>query len=261
MRSIFLTEGLKLSSGLVFGRGFFDFDVVIGGGGDLREMADNNDLVVGAELLKFAGSDGGGSTGEASIDFVEDESLDALAIGAGDFDGEHDAAEFAAGCDFMERLAGFSGVGGELEFDEFLAGVVDFFGLELEAEFGFVESELANVGEGLFCEIFGPLMAEEGEGVGEGFEFLGLNFELLGEIGGVLRLVEELVEFGLCFGQVVQNFFFTFSIFLFEAVDEVKAGGGGFDGFGVVVERFDIVAHLEYGFLKGGFGGFGEFES
>lgn len=200
MRSILLTERLKLSSGLVFGRGFFDFDVVVGGGSDLREMADNNDLVVGAELLKFAGCDGGGSPGEAGIDFVEDEGLYTLAIGARDFDCEHDAAELAAGCDFMERLAGFSGVGGELEFDGFLAGVVDFFGLELEAEFGFVECELANVGEGLFGEIFGPLMAEEGEGVGEGLEFLGLNFELLGEIGGVLRLVKELVEFGLCLG-------------------------------------------------------------
>lgn len=54
---------------------------------------------------------------------------------------------------------------------------------------------------------------------------------------------------------------FGFSVFLFEAVDEVKAGGGDFYLFGVVVESFDVMTHLVKGFLEGGFGGFSQFES
>src|SRR5699024_4061253 len=74
-------------------------EVVVGVGGDLREVGDDDDLA-GAGEGREAGPDVQGRTStDAGVDLVEDEGGHLAASGAGhrDLDGEHDPAQLTAG--------------------------------------------------------------------------------------------------------------------------------------------------------------------
>ena len=125
---------------------FFDAVVRVGVGGDLWQVGDAQHLPALPEGVQQAANGVGDFAADAGVDFVEDDGRRRGRgfVQAGDFDGEADAREFAAGGDFGERLQGLTGVGAE--------GVGDVVaavrgracgGLNLDGEGGFFHAELA----------------------------------------------------------------------------------------------------------------------
>ena len=98
--------------------------MLIGEGGDLRQVGDAEDLLRAAEGFELLADGLGGAASDADVDFVEDQGARGgffLRFGGGFFDrnfkGQHDAGELAAGGDFGERLEGLAGVGGDEVLD------------------------------------------------------------------------------------------------------------------------------------------------
>ena len=108
----------------------FDGQVLIGEGGDLREVSDAEDLLGAGESLELLADGFGCAASDADVDFVEDERarrgfLFGLGRGAffdGDLESEEHAGELAAGGDFNERLERLAGIGRDAIFDRVPAG-------------------------------------------------------------------------------------------------------------------------------------------
>ena len=85
---------------------FFDAVVRVGVGGDLWQVGDAQHLPALPEGVQQAADGIGDFATDAGVDFVEDDGRRRGRgfVQAGDFDGEADAREFAAGGDFGERL-------------------------------------------------------------------------------------------------------------------------------------------------------------
>lgn len=240
-----------LGGGAALDFGFFDAEVAVGAGGDLGQVGDGEDLVVAGDLAHFVGGEGGGAAGESGVHFVEDEGGDTGAPGTGDFDGEHDAGHFSAGGDAGEGAKGFAGVGGEVEFEPVGTEGAGFGGIEADLELGFGEGEIVEVLGDEGGEFGDALAAEFGEG-GAGGAVVGfglgdVSFEGFGGFGDVFEVGELLldgVEVGVDFG-------FGFAVFAEEALDEIEAFLGGFDGFGVVFDGGGVFGESVGGFAGG----------
>jgi len=120
-------------------------DILSGGGGcDLRQMGNAEDLVRLAEAAHLRADGMGDLTAHVGIDFVKDEQGDAVLGGEGALDGEHHAGDFAAGGDQLEGLGGLARIRGEEKFGSFQAGGRGFFqGPKCDGEFRFFETEIA----------------------------------------------------------------------------------------------------------------------
>ena len=169
---------------------FFDEEVLIGEGGDLREVGDAEDLLDAREGFEFLADGFGGPASDADVDLVEDEGagdLDfagAAAVCAffyADFKGEQDAGHFAAGGDLVEGLDGLAGVGGDAALDFIPAvrgpGGGVFIGRDGDGEAG-LHGEVVDLGFGELLEFFGCGGALLGEGAGGGF----VGFRSFGEV-------------------------------------------------------------------------------
>ncbi len=89
----------ELGDGPIAGVLLGDDELRGGGGGHLREMRDAEDLVGGAEAPHLCADGMGDFAADVGVDFVEHQQRDAVLRGQRAFDGEHDARNFAAGCD------------------------------------------------------------------------------------------------------------------------------------------------------------------
>ena len=74
---------------------FFDSELLLSPGGDLRRVGDDEDLSFARELSQLSGYGGGGRTADAAVDLVEDERPSQPRIGKGDADSQQHAAEFS----------------------------------------------------------------------------------------------------------------------------------------------------------------------
>lgn len=168
--AFFAFEFTDLGEGAAVVLDLFDAEMCAGASGDLREVADDDDLVVASQFFQFFGGDSCGASGEASIDFVEDQAGDTRASRGGDFDREHDAGEFAAGGNSAEGTGGFARVGGEIKADKVLTVWLDWAGFEVDHELGFGHRKVLEVRGDLVGELLRLFGAEGGEVVGEGLE-------------------------------------------------------------------------------------------
>ena len=108
----------------------FDGKMLIGEGGDLRQVGDAEDLLRAAEGFELVADGFGGAASDADVDFVEDEGARGGFLSwyleedffNGHFKSEEDAGELAAGGDFDERLERLAGVGGDAVLDFIPAG-------------------------------------------------------------------------------------------------------------------------------------------
>ena len=104
--------------------------MLIGEGGDLREVGYAEDLLAAAEGFQLLADGFGGAASDADVDFVEDQGAGCgvLLVGLGGvffnryFKCQHDAGHLAAGGDFGEGFEGFAGVGGDAALDFVPAG-------------------------------------------------------------------------------------------------------------------------------------------
>src|ERR1019366_5168885 len=125
-----VVEDADLGFGAAVGLALFYDKVLIGEGGDLREMGHAEDLLAAAEGFELLADGFGGAASDADVDFVEDEGAGGwiLLVGFGgilfdgDFEGQHYAGHFAAGGDFGEGLERLAGVGGDAALDFIPAG-------------------------------------------------------------------------------------------------------------------------------------------
>ena len=150
---------------------FFDAVVRVGVGGDLWQVGDAQYLPVLAEGVQQAANGVGDFAADAGVDFVEDDGRRWRRgfVEAGDFDGEADAREFAAGGDFGERLQGLTGVGAEGVGDVVVAvrgGAGS--GLDVNGEGGFFHAELAYPLFDVARECWGGLLSRGAQGGGFG---------------------------------------------------------------------------------------------
>lgn len=125
-----VVEDADLGFSAAVGLALFYDEMLVGEGGDLRQMGDAKDLLAAAEGLELVANRLGGAASDADVDFVEDQSAGGggfgLGLGCGlfdrDFEGEHDAGHFAAGGDFRKGLEWLAGVGGDAAFDDIPTG-------------------------------------------------------------------------------------------------------------------------------------------
>ena len=103
-----------------------DEKVLIGEGGDLREVGDAEDLLDAREGFELLADGFGGAATDADVDFVKDEGAGDLSFAGAatvralfdaDFEGEEDAGHFAAGSDLVEGLDGLAWIGGDAALD------------------------------------------------------------------------------------------------------------------------------------------------
>lgn len=164
---------------------FLDQEVLIGEGGDLREMSDAKDLLDSGERFELLADGFSGAASDSDIDFIEHESArDLEPAGAAarctffdaDLKGEQDSGHFAAGGNLVERLEGFARVGGDATLDGVPAmrgpGGGTFAGCDRNGKAGF-HGEVIDLRFGEFFELScgaGPLAGEgaSGDGVGCG---------------------------------------------------------------------------------------------
>src|SRR5258708_4987074 len=99
--------------------------MVMGEAGDLRQMADAENLARLAQLTQVSADGFRGGSADAGVNFVEDEGVIAAAAAAGVGGGlerQHDAGDLAARGNAVERPQGLSGVRGDEELNSIVAG-------------------------------------------------------------------------------------------------------------------------------------------
>ena len=125
-----VVEEADLRLGAAVDFALFDEEVLIGEGGDLRQVGDAEDLLAAAEGFELLADGFGGAAADADVDFVEDEGARGgvllLGLGGALFDATLRASMTrdisppeAISCEGLERLAG---VGGDAVFDLVPAG-------------------------------------------------------------------------------------------------------------------------------------------
>ncbi len=256
----------EMGDGAVAGVLLGDDELGRGGGGDLREMGDAEDLVGSAEAPHFCADGMGDLAADIGVDFVEDEQGNAVLGREGAFDGEHDAGDFAAGGDELEGLGGLAGIRGEEELGGFAAEGGRFFGgMKGDGEFGFLEAEVAQLaldaggqfgcGGGAefreFCAESGQGFAGGGDGVVKAGDLFAAGFDAVEARGGLFAKGDDFVERG--------------TVFAFEGLEEGDAllegsdlRGVDFKGAGVMLEgagdflEFDDGVGLGLGERRGG---------
>ena len=70
--------------------------MVIGEGGDLREVSDDEHLMARSECLQAQADLNGGLAANAGVDLIEDQCRQTIGVGSDRFDREHHSREFAA---------------------------------------------------------------------------------------------------------------------------------------------------------------------
>src|ERR1700678_805188 len=101
---------LDFGAAVVFA--LLDEKMLVGEGGDLRKMCNAEHLLDAAQGFEFLAYCFGSAAADADVDFVEDQrargdglfARTAASLLHADLEGQHDAAHFAAGSDFVERL-------------------------------------------------------------------------------------------------------------------------------------------------------------
>jgi len=120
-----VVEGADAGLGAAVVLALLDDKVLVGEGGDLGQMRDAQDLLAAAEGFEFLAYRLRSAATNADIDLVEDQGAGRGSrfpgFGRGlfnsDLEGQHDAAHFAAGGDFMQGLEWLAGVGGDAVLD------------------------------------------------------------------------------------------------------------------------------------------------
>ena len=93
----------------------FNAVLVVGHGGDLRQMGDAEYLAIPCDIRHFLRDYLGCAPGNAGVDFVKYHRRNLALPGGKGFDRQHDAGKLAAGSGLRQRLEGLSPVGGDQE--------------------------------------------------------------------------------------------------------------------------------------------------
>ena len=209
----------KLGNGAVGGVLLGDDELGGGGGSDLGEVGNAEDLVGGAEAAHLCADGMGDFAADVCVDLIENEEGDAVLCGEGAFHGEHYARNLAAGGDELEGFCGLAGIWGEEEFCGFEAGGGRLIrGTKGDCEFGFLEAEVV--------QLFLDIGSEPGSG--RGAELRELRTERVEGFAGDGDFALQALEFlaaGLDFAQTVGG--------LFAEGDDIGDGGTVFalEGF------------------------------
>ena len=127
-QAICVTKDTNRGAGAALNFALLYDEMLVGEGGDLREVRDAKDLLRAGKRLEFVTDGFGCAASNADVDFVEDErSWKGCALLPtarfrctffnADFECKQNAGHFAAGCDFVERLHRLAGIGGDVAFD------------------------------------------------------------------------------------------------------------------------------------------------
>ena len=166
-------------------------------GGDLREVGDGEDLALLGDGAHFCADGVSDFAADVGVNLVEHEQRDGVLRGERGFHGEHDARNFAARCDGLERLGGLAGIWREYEFDALQtmrAGLGE--GVERDGEVALFETEIAQVSGDALGELRRGGGAFVGELRGGGEHDGALLFDLAGEALDFLASAFDLLQAG-----------------------------------------------------------------
>jgi hypothetical protein len=192
-------------AGVALGGVLLDREVAVGVGGDLRQVGDDQHLVVAGELGQAAADRGGGAAADPGVDLVEHQRRRAVHPGEHDPQRQHDPRQLAAGGGPGQRPQRRAGVGGQLELDPVkalvaagqaaavdLQAVLVLVLLDRDPHLGVGHGEVGQLRADGLGEAVGGLPAPGGEGGAEArqgaAQLGGLGLQRLGAERAALQL-------------------------------------------------------------------------